>query len=223
MVDAWQLDSWRAYRDVARLGRKTRLPEKQRQALWAIFARVRTSLRERKLLTQAELYGRLAAHLAGGERPPYDHVVVDEAQDVSVAQLRFVASLGKGRPDALFFAGDLGQRIFQVSFSWRSLGVDIRGRSATLRINYRTSHQIRTQADRGPFYPHSNDDVLAVGLLLDDATGDNGARNHRASYAVVPAGACAQRTSRRAAPSASSRMISAAGCLACTAPTDWPA
>jgi superfamily I DNA/RNA helicase len=48
----------------------------------------------------------------------------------------------------LFFAGDLGQRIFQQPFSWKSLGVDIRGRSRTLRINYRTSHQIRQQADR---------------------------------------------------------------------------
>src|SRR5262249_22793972 len=46
------------------------------------------------------------------------------------------------------FAGDLGQRIFQQSFSWKALGVDIRGRSRTLRVNYRTSHQIRTQADR---------------------------------------------------------------------------
>jgi superfamily I DNA/RNA helicase len=73
---------------------------------------------------------------------------VDEAQDVSVAQLRFVAALSNGRPDALFFAGDLGQRIFQLPFSWKSLGVDIRGRSGTLRINYRTSHQIRVQADR---------------------------------------------------------------------------
>jgi superfamily I DNA/RNA helicase len=67
---------------------------------------------------------------------------------VSVAQLRFVAALGGARPDALFFASDLGQRIFQLPFSWRSLGVDIRGRSGTLRINYRTSHQIRAQADR---------------------------------------------------------------------------
>ena len=148
VVDAWQLASWEAYRDVARLGRKTRLPEKQRQALWAIFERVRAALRERRLFTRAEIYGRLAARFAGRERAPYDFVVVDEAQDVSVAQLRFVASLGGGRPDALFFAGDLGQRIFQTPFSWRSLGVDIRGRSATLRINYRTSHQIRTQADR---------------------------------------------------------------------------
>lgn len=47
-----------------------------------------------------------------------------------------------------FPAGDLGQRIFQRPFSWKALGVDIRGRSHTLRINYRTSHQIRMQADR---------------------------------------------------------------------------
>jgi superfamily I DNA/RNA helicase len=75
-------------------------------------------------------------------------VVVDEAQDLSVAQLRFLAALGAGRSDALFFAGDLGQRIFQQPFSWKALGVDVRGRSRTLRINYRTSHQIRAQADR---------------------------------------------------------------------------
>jgi hypothetical protein len=148
VVDAWQLDSWEAYRDVARLGRKTRLPEKQRQTLWAIFERVRAELNQRTLITQADLYSRLAARLVAGERPPYDFIVVDEAQDVSVAQLRFVAALGGSRPDALFFAGDLGQRIFQLPFSWRSLGVDIRGRSSTLRINYRTSHQIRAQADR---------------------------------------------------------------------------
>jgi len=46
------------------------------------------------------------------------------------------------------FGGDLGQRIFQQPFSWKELGVDIRGRSTRLRINYRTSHQIRNQADR---------------------------------------------------------------------------
>jgi superfamily I DNA/RNA helicase len=72
---------------------------------------------------------------------------VDEAQDVSPAHLRFLAALGADRPNALFFAGDLGQRIFQQPFSWKSLGADIRGRSRTLRINYRTSHQIRTRAD----------------------------------------------------------------------------
>jgi superfamily I DNA/RNA helicase len=73
---------------------------------------------------------------------------VDEAQDVSIPQFRFVAALGGDRTDGLFFTGDLGQRIFQLPFSWKSLGVDIRGRSATLRVNYRTSHQIRSRADQ---------------------------------------------------------------------------
>ncbi len=52
------------------------------------------------------------------------------------------------RSNRLFFAGDLGQRIFQQPFSWKALGVDVRGRSSTLRVNYRTSQQIRMQADR---------------------------------------------------------------------------
>ena len=91
---------------------------------------------------------RLAAKFGGGARGPFDFVVVDEAQDIGVAQLRFVAAMAGDRKDALFFAGDLGQRIFQQPFSWKALGVDVRGRSSTLKINYRTSHQIRMQADR---------------------------------------------------------------------------
>ena len=63
-------------------------------------------------------------------------------------QLKLVGALASGGVNNLFFAGDLGQRIFQTPFSWASLGVQIRGRSHTLRINYRTSHQIRSQADR---------------------------------------------------------------------------
>jgi len=147
VVDAWQLDSWEAYRDVVRLGRRTRLPESQRAILWSIFDKVLASLQTRGLVTQSAIFSRLATKFAGGA-PPFDFVVVDEAQDVDIAQLRFLAALGAGRPNRLFFAGDLGQRIFQQPFSWKSLGVDVRGRSATLRINYRTSHQIRIQADR---------------------------------------------------------------------------
>jgi len=148
MVDAWQLDSWESYRDVKRLGRKTRLSEPQRAALWSIFDIVRARLRADGLITHAEMFTRLAGALAGRAHPPFEFVVVDEAQDVSVAQLRFLAAIGMDRPNSLFFAGDLGQRIFRQPFSWNSLGVNIRGRARTLHINYRTSHQIRMQADR---------------------------------------------------------------------------
>jgi hypothetical protein len=148
VVDAWQLESWEAYRDVARLGRKTRLPEQQRATLWSIFERVRAGLTERNLITHAALFTTLAAALGRAGKPPFDFIVADEAQDLSIAHVRFFAALGGERPNALFFTGDLGQRIFQQPFSWKALGVDVRGRSRTLRVNYRTSHQIRMQADR---------------------------------------------------------------------------
>jgi superfamily I DNA/RNA helicase len=100
------------------------------------------------MVTYSGMLSRLASHLSESKRPPFEFIVVDEAQDVSVAQLQFLAALGGGRPNSLFFAGDLGQRIFQQPFSWKALGVDIRGRSRNLRVNYRTSHQIRMQSDR---------------------------------------------------------------------------
>ncbi len=148
VVDAWQLQNWEAYRDVVRLGRKTRIPEAQRKTLWSIFERVRAGLQSRKLITYAQPFTSLSDAITKNKKIVFDFAVVDEAQDISAAHLRFFAALGGGRPNALFFAGDLGQRIFQQPFSWKSLGVDIRGRSRTLRVNYRTSHQIRTQADR---------------------------------------------------------------------------
>ncbi len=148
VVDAWQLRSWEAYRDITRLGRKTRLPEEQRRVLWIIYEKAQTALTETGCVTTTEIFTRLAESIREGKRAPYDFAVVDEAQDIQVSQLRFFAALGGSRPDALFFAGDQGQRIFQQAFSWLALGVDIRGRSRTLRVNYRTSHQIRSQADR---------------------------------------------------------------------------
>jgi superfamily I DNA/RNA helicase len=148
IVDAWQVEDWESYRDVGRLGRKTRLAEAQRALLWTIFDQVKIRLKEQRLTTWAGLFVDLATAIMRLKHPPFDVTVVDESQDVSPSQLRFLGALGGGRPDALFFAGDLGQRIFQQPFSWKSVGVDIRGRSRNLRVNYRTSHQIRMQADR---------------------------------------------------------------------------
>lgn len=148
VVDAWQLQEWKDYRDVKRLGRKTRLPETQRVLLWQVFEQIKADLQDQGLITRAGMFNALASHLQTRRHPVFSHAVVDEAQDISVAQLRFLSAMVGEQPQGLFFAGDLGQRIFQTPFSWKSLGVDVRGRSRTLRINYRTSHQIRGQADR---------------------------------------------------------------------------
>lgn len=148
VVDARQLTGWDGYRDFKRLGRKTRLSEAQRAAAWSVFERVLERLRQEGLVTASALFACLAGHYANGVKTPFDHIVVDEAQDVGVQQLRFLAALGGRRANGLFFTGDLGQRIFQSPFSWKALGADVRGRARTLQVNYRTSHQIRCAADR---------------------------------------------------------------------------
>ena len=147
VVDAWGLQTWEAYRDVPRLGRRRRLQESQRRILWSVFEQVRAGLNEQQLITRSDLYQQLAQAISKRINPAFEYAVVDESQDLDIGQLEFLAALGADRPNGLFFAGDLGQRIFQQPFSWRSVGVDIRGRSRTLRVNYRTSHQIRTHAD----------------------------------------------------------------------------
>ena len=90
----------------------------------------------------------LAQRLGDKTSKPFDHIVIDEAQDLGPSELRFFAAIAPDRADALFLAGDLGQRIFQHPYSWKGLGVDVRGRSFTLKVCYRTSQQIRQSADR---------------------------------------------------------------------------
>ena len=107
----WMLGSWihwEAYCNVQRLGRKIRLPEARRKVLWSIFEEVRERLSDQGLITWPELFKRLTEQMAKRRHPPYDFAVVDEAQDISVPQLRFLAALGGKRPNSLFFAGDLG-------------------------------------------------------------------------------------------------------------------
>jgi len=147
VIDAWQVDSLEAYQNVPRIGRKTRLGAKQREKVWEVASRVRKRLQDSGRTTWDNAYTSVMDALkVSGERP-YDCIIVDEAQDLSVSQLRMLAVMGDSSEEALFFAGDGGQRIFQQAFSWKALGVDVRGRSNRLRVNYRTSHQIRSKAD----------------------------------------------------------------------------
>ncbi len=148
VVDAWQVETLEAYQSVPRIGRKNRLGAKQREKLWPIFVRARKSLESQGILTWPAIFGKVTANFADRSTKPFTHAIVDEAQDLGVPELRMLAAITPSAPDALFFAGDLGQRIFQEPFSWLALGVDIRGRSKTLKVNYRTSHQIRQAADR---------------------------------------------------------------------------
>lgn len=147
VVDAWGITSFDAYATVQRMGRKSRLGPNQRERLWPVFDAVRAALAAERYTTWAQVFTGLAAALATRPRKPFGHILIDEAQDLAPAALRFFAALAPAGPDALFLAGDMGQRIFQHPYSWASLGVDVRGRSHALKVCYRTSQQIRQAAD----------------------------------------------------------------------------
>ena len=144
IIDAWNVTDADTYRDLPRLGRKVRMAASKRDEMWSVFDHVLRRLAELKKETEAAVLYRLLSHIEGST---YSHVVVDEAQDISVPELHLLAVLTGGRPNGLFLAGDIGQRIFRAAFPWKSAGVDIQGRSRSLKVNYRTSHQIRRQSD----------------------------------------------------------------------------
>jgi hypothetical protein len=148
VIDAWGLTSLDAYSTVQRMGRKSRLGPNQRASLWPVFQAVRAALAAERYTTWANAFTGLAETLAQQSRKPFDHVIIDEAQDLAPAELSFFAALAPAKSDGLFLSGDVGQRIFQHPFSWASLGVDVRGRSHTLKVCYRTSQQIRRAADK---------------------------------------------------------------------------
>ena len=144
IIDAWDVRDAVTYKELPRLGRKVRMIASRRDTLWEVFSSVRVALAHRKLTTEAQL----AHDLRQSGEFPYTHVVIDEAQDISVPELMLLGAAVGSLPNGLFFAGDIGQRIFRAPFPWSAAGVDVRGRSRSLKVNYRTSHQIRLQSEK---------------------------------------------------------------------------
>ena len=148
VVDAWQITDIESYSSVQRIGRRNRLGNQQRARLWPVFEQTKRSIKSMGRTTWDEVFQSVADYYVSKPEKPFSHVIVDESQDLSVTQLRMLSAISADSSNCLFFAGDIGQRIFQEPFSWKSLGIDIRGRSSTLKVNYRTSHQIRLVIDK---------------------------------------------------------------------------
>lgn len=149
VIDRQGIATWDGYRDADRRGRGRPLSARDRQQLWAVFEGTLADLSAANRATWAQICRLATAQIAGGRAPsPYDAIIVDEVQDLSAAAVGLVAALGGTGRDGLMLVGDAGQRIYPGGFSLRALGIDVRGRSRALRINYRTTEQIQRVADR---------------------------------------------------------------------------
>ncbi|MCP9491612.1 MAG: UvrD-helicase domain-containing protein [Solirubrobacteraceae bacterium MAG38_C4-C5] len=125
-----------------RPGRGVRLPRRDRAEVWRAVEAFAAALQRAGKRTFLQLAAGAAGYLDAAAIKPYDHVLVDEAQDLHPAQWRVLrAAVAKG-PDDLFIAGDAHQRIYDHRVSLSALGIETRGRSSRLRVNYRTTHEI---------------------------------------------------------------------------------
>lgn len=150
------------YLTTVRSGRP-RISRAQRRKCWPIFAAIRRGLKKRNLLTFDGAIHEARLAVEAGRFAPYDHVLVDEAQDFSLEALRLIQSISKlddGSRNPLTLAGDGHQRLYRNKIPMSRAGIDIRGRSRRLKINYRTSEQIRQYAQS-----------ILSGVSIDDLDG----------------------------------------------------
>ena len=140
------------YRAVRRTGRGVVLSRAKRDAVWPVFEEYRGQLASRKLKEVDDAYREVAtlldAEISAGKVPAaYSAIVIDETQDLGPQALRLLRAMIASNPNDLFFVGDGHQRIYTRNRAAMSkCGIDIRGRSKKLYLNYRTTDEIRKQA-----------------------------------------------------------------------------
>ena len=151
IVQAKGLTDQRGYLKASRAGRGTPLDRKKRAALWDIFADYRARLISEGLAEPDDAY-REATEILSSEAPnlPYAAVIVDEAQDMGEQAFRLIRSIVPQTPsgdrNSLFIVGDAHQRIYGRRAALSACGINVRGRSKRLRLNYRTTQEIRAWA-----------------------------------------------------------------------------
>ena len=168
------------YRRVTRVGRKTVLSRGKRDLSWPVFEEYRAQLSARRLKDVDDAYrdaAQLLAEEAGAGVGTYSAIVVDETQDFGPQALRLIrAMVTPGRND-LFFVGDGHQRIYAKHKAVLGrCGIDIRGRSRKLYLNYRTTDEIRKLAV-----------ALLEGREIDDLDGGSDENRRYKSLSHGPA------------------------------------
>ena len=137
-----------AYMKVSRAGRGTPLDRKKRLEVWKVFETYQNLMKEKGIrdANTAMYECTLLVNKLPAESK-YKHIIVDEGQDLSANAFRLIRAMaGEPHPDDIFIAGDAHQRIYKNHAILSKCGINVVGRSSTLRINYRTTEEIRQYA-----------------------------------------------------------------------------
>lgn len=162
VIDANGIDNEEDYLTTVRSGR-SRISRAQRRQAWPIFRDFQRGLKKRNILTIEGAIHQARLAVEQGNFDKYRYVLVDETQDFSLEALKLIRALSpieEGLKDPLCTVGDGHQRIYRAKIPMSRAGIEVRGRSRRLKINYRTSEQIRKYAQ-----------AMLEGLDIDDLDG----------------------------------------------------
>lgn len=142
VILAQNIDDRTGYLKASRAGRGVPLDRRARANVWKAVEELTKLLVDNGARTYLQIAQSAAGYLDRRSVKPFQHVVVDEAQDLHETQWRLIRALVAEGPDDLFIVGDSHQRIYDRRSSLSKVGINIRGRSRKLKINYRTTHEI---------------------------------------------------------------------------------
>ncbi len=148
VVVAQEAFSLENYVKASRTGRGTRLDRKKRIQIWEVFEAYQNLLKQygiRDIHTAMYECRMLISKSNAGTR--YRHIIIDEGQDLSANAFRLLRTIaGEEHANDIFIVGDAHQRIYKNKAALSKCGINVRGRSSILRINYRTTEEIRQSA-----------------------------------------------------------------------------
>ncbi len=139
------------YLEAKRTGRGTtdRVTAQDKELLWSLYCHYCSTIQERGSVDFDDFALLVLAFIEkeSGFKPPFSHIVVDEAQDLTPAQLLCITELVNPETNSLTIIADAAQRIYKSGFAWSDVGINVRGgRTVELKRNYRNTRQIAEAA-----------------------------------------------------------------------------
>ena len=147
VVQAGEITDLKSYLRVSRVGRGRRMGRNERKLAWKVFEAYRLIIKQQGLEEPEDAMIDACGLLAyQGAVLPYRAVIVDEAQDMSPQAFTLIRQMVPETEDhegQLFITGDAHQRIYRHKVVLSRCGINIRGRSRKLKVNYRTTAENR--------------------------------------------------------------------------------
>ena len=142
------IDSLDEYLHIARTGRRVPMSQNLRAQVWKLREAWDEEMLRRDVVDFADVILRALHWARQLEEPLYSAVIVDEAQDITMAGLLFLRALvnaphpERDRPNGMLILGDGAQRIYPGGYTLRQAGIEVRGRTTVLSVNYRNTDEI---------------------------------------------------------------------------------